>query len=513
MVATFKAQTASSGDYFVGGTSSDYYVSGGDPAGQWFGLGASELDLSGDIAAKEFNRIWQGKHPRRDKSLVNPHGTRKAKPKESKPAKEKWWQPGPDGKPGRKPRAERVAAYDIPLQLDKQSSSLWALLPHLARSQMDAGLDTSAKSVMTWLENNVRLTRRGKGGCQKEFAKLIGGMFDHATNRELEPHRHRHCVIMNTSLREDGSGGSVNSGELRKWVRTLGPLFRSHFAAEMRERLGIEFEFAADTPGKRSLIAVPKGIPKKLADRWSSRKGQIEQYISGQGIDLGNSSAQARQIANLKTRKNKGEVPPRAELFEQWEQEAAALGFTKADVGRLLHQVQPVDRDLAFETAWKLALFKITTSEAHFTYREVLQHVAEEMQVVGMKVEELTKRVKDRLEHSPEIVPLAQRQGEMRYTTQEMWQVEERLIGTIRKMRAQSGAVVPKRIVERILAAIPEDRQQQREAIKHALTQDSALRVITGVAGSGKSYAVDAIRQGLEMAGYNVIGTALAGGR
>jgi ATP-dependent exoDNAse (exonuclease V) alpha subunit len=51
----------------------------------------------------------------------------------------------------------------------------------------------------------------------------------------------------------------------------------------------------------------------------------------------------------------------------------------------------------------------------------------------------------------------------------------------------------------------------QREAAEGLLTSGVGLDVVVGVAGSGKTTALAAVRAGFESGGYEVIGTATSG--
>lgn len=518
MVATYKAMGASfDGSYFTAHASASYYTEGGDAPGQWFGDGIRSLDLGGHVKAQDFRRVLAGLHPRKPRQIVRPckHDHEEAEGEELKRATKslpKRLKPKPEQEKESE-RAARCPAYDVTFSLPKSLSILWAIGDEHIRRQIDESLDTAVKKSLNWLERNVTLGRTGRAGKRKVQARLIVAMFDHFVNRSRtwEPHRHRHCVIANTAQLPDGSFGAVNSYELRKWIRMLGPMMGVHFAHEFNSRLGVLLERSKDERGRDASWFDVAGVPPALTKFWSSRNAEIHNLLAGMTIRMDHSTAQARDLAFKLSRQQKERTPAIQKLLMQWESEADRFGFNRRAAKQLLGRSRPTDFETAYRQAWIAATDRLTRSEAYFTFREFLQVICEEIQHLGVDGDKLARRVTQDLEKSQEIVHLSKLGGEMRFTTKTMWQIEESLLRNVDRLQSRSGPLVSDRIIRLVIKKRPQLDEEQRNAIRHILTQKSGLRLLTGFAGTGKSVVLDVVREALVRSGFRVIGGAISG--
>lgn len=115
----------------------------------------------------------------------------------------------------------------------------------------------------------------------RERLKWIVAMFDHVTSRNGDPLLHRHCVINNVCQRHDGTWGTIDSRTLHNWARTLGPLFRSTLAVELR-KLGLELTEAKTAEGQSRGYFEVAGVPESLVKTWSSRREEMLEHLEGE---------------------------------------------------------------------------------------------------------------------------------------------------------------------------------------------------------------------------------------
>jgi conjugative relaxase-like TrwC/TraI family protein len=478
---TCSIKVVQSADYYLRNVCANYYSEGGDAPGRWFGGGAIALKLGSTVDRESFERLLAGLHPRLDKSLV---------------------QTGPVAhRPG----------FDVTFNVSKTVSAAWALADPLAQLKYEAAADRASRTVMGWLEDNVALTRRGKGGRIREKAKLVLASFDHVQNRNGDPQLHRHFIVANVCQREDGTWGTVDSKTLYSWVRTLGPMFRACLAQELKNSLGLELVDGTKDNGDRAGWFEIAGVPETLADKWSSRRNEMLKALEGEGQSLGGNSAKARANATLSTRKAKEENLPRPELFARWKQEAAEYGFTPEHAAALLGRAQPTVEPDAFPKAWQDALEKITLGQAHFTERLLIQEVCEQLQTGQFNGIEIANRVQEQLANSPEIIRLKDAGADRQFTTKAMWNLEEKLLMTVEAMKSRPGAQLLEEQVGKTLLANKHLDPEQRKAVQELLTSKSAIRTMQGVAGAGKSTTLKAVKEGFEAAGYTVVGATLSG--
>ncbi|MCY2990842.1 MAG: relaxase domain-containing protein, partial [Planctomycetota bacterium] len=501
------ASVSAIAEYFTALAGGDYYTGSGEPPGLWFGEGANVLGLQGIVGYEALVAVLSGekpvgggrlvRKPRRSKrSATAPVNDEKARQENAKSRRRREWVPG----------------FDLTLSVPKSVSGLWAVANPNSRSEIDQAIDQAARQTLAWLEQSVRLTRRGVGGFSEERARLVVAMFHHTVPRNFpEPQRHVHCLIANACCRADGSWATINSRAILNWTRTVGPVFRANLAAELKRRLGLELIRPLDAKQKPATWFEVKGVPATLLSQWSSRSGQIDELLEGIGEKTGNNTPAARQRANLLTRKPKTAMPRREDLFRQWQQEAAKHGFGEEQAQRLVDRSRPADFEKAYRHAWQQGLRELTREQSHFAARQVIQHVCEALQDQGVSGTMVAERVCTDLERSKQVIALDTYRGEMRFTTQQIWRREEKLLADVQALSKHRGAAISAQSAKQIIEANPSLSDEQAVAANLLLTADSAIRVLTGVAGAGKSRTLGAVREGFEQAGYRVIGGAVAG--
>lgn len=479
------------GGYFLSLANPDYYTTGGEPPGRWCGLGAEALDLSGLVEGDAFKNVLAGLRPNGQRLL----GHRQTK------------------------ATERVPGYDLCFSAPKSVSTLWAAAPPEIQRQIEIAFDTAVRSTLQWLEQNVPLIRRGRGGCYRQLAELVIAMFDHGTSRVakgggFEPQLHRHCVVGNIARGPDGRWSGVDSRALHAWTRSLGPMFRATLAAELVTRLAVPLIRPKDAQKRAASWFEIGSVPAELCRHWSSRREEIDRLLEGTRRGLASvARAQAREEANLASRAAKKRIPPRGELFAAWQAEARQYGFvpTRGVAPQAARPQATVDKEAIFQQAWQTAVADIEKSQSSFTFREAVQRVCEAAQTNGVAGAWLADRLAQHLNTSPELRPLGEISGEARYTTQSMWRLEQSLLKEFTKLLGAPGATVPAKVIDKALAGRPELLPEQREAARQLLTAHGSIRALAGKAGTGKSFTLDVVRDAFERAGYRVVGGALAG--
>jgi conjugative relaxase-like TrwC/TraI family protein len=490
MVASITTLTSPlAGDYFTSLAKPDYYLAGGEPPGRWRGEGAIALGLEDLVDQESFKNILAG---------LSAEG-RELDRRLRAGANEK-----------------RVPGYDLTFSAPKSVSALWATAPPEIQRQIEIAFDVAVNSTLTWLEKNVPLARRGKGGYRREFAELVIAQFAHGTSRVakgkgFEPQLHCHNVIANV-CGQDGRWSGVNSRVLHEWTRSLGPMFRATLAGELQQRLGVGVIRPLDSRGQEASWFEVAGVPAELCRQWSSRRDEIERLLEGStGLGAAWSRAQARETANLASRTTKTDIPPRQKLFSLWREAARRLGFSPETVLGINGSRSEIDPETFFAAAWRMTTDELDQSQSTFTYREAVQRVCEAAQTSGLAGTWLADRVAQQLRQSEEIRLIGEVNGDIRYATQATWREEEAFIAEVDRLRSATGACVSPKDIAKAIASHPTLLPEQRAAAEHLLQLPGAIRALTGVAGAGKSFTLDVVREALERGGYKVIGAALAG--
>ncbi|MCY2966466.1 MAG: relaxase domain-containing protein [Planctomycetota bacterium] len=516
MVATIQALGGSSGgvaataDYFTRDVEVEYYTKGGERPGYWFGDGAKALGLSGNIDRTHFERLLAGQSPDGSRLLTQ--------------SQAKWRRFQPTAATNDRPPLDPTAqadnlhkrrlhnpGYDLTFSVPKSVSVWWALADSETQKKIDRIIDQAARETLKYIEDRLWLGRRGLGGREEERAGLVVGMFPHSINRNGDPQRHIHCIVINACQRGDSTWSSLCGPKLRNWTRTLGPMFRCQLGAQLREVFGVDLECRMIGPENRGTWFSVKGVPQPLVEHWSSRRRDIVDELKARGHDLGGSSAAARNRANLASRQSKSKLPPRDQLHQQWRRAAERLGFLGLDISTSAKQL-PVKigpkefRRLVLDSAESLHV-----QESAFTYRQLLQALCERCEARGIRGTDIAGRLNRELEVSPHIRCLGATDRGPFYCTQKMWEQEERLLKTVQEMSGRDGLRVPASILTSVISKHPDLSTEQAEAVRILTQGQGALRALSGVAGAGKTRSLDVVREAFENSGYRVIGGALSG--
>jgi hypothetical protein len=262
------------------------------------------------------------------------------------------------------------------------------------------------------------------------------------------------------------------------------------------------------------------GVPDEVMGVHSKRAAEIQAEVDRRGSD----SYRARNVAARTTRDPKRHTPV-DELLPRWVAEIGALGWS---VERLAAEVDRAARvrrvpgpaltafELRAVAEAALAPDGPLATRKVFTKRDVIVAVAPEL--YGRKLSELSRAV-NRTLADPEAVPLLAVAGahQRAYATATTIAREQAIARSVESQaRRRDGAAVSwgqaEAAVARAEASLgrPLTAGQQR-AVEDILTSGRGVELVVGVAGSGKTTALAAVRDGFEAAGYEVVGTSTSG--
>jgi conjugative relaxase-like TrwC/TraI family protein len=216
--------------YFV----KNYYHQG---KSLWSGQGALKLGLLGAINDEEaFKNVISGRSPDGREQL----NARVLKPD------------------------ERRAALDCTFSAPK-SVSLMALVGGDTRL-IDAH-HQALKETLELIEQRYAYTRvtSDNGRHRIKTGNLVVAQFDHIESRDLDPHLHTHCLLMNMTQTPDGRWLSLGNNEIFANKKFLGMAYQSYLAREV-QKLGYEIE-----PLKHGQFDI-KGFKSEDLETFSARE-------------------------------------------------------------------------------------------------------------------------------------------------------------------------------------------------------------------------------------------------
>ena len=267
-------------------TAIEYFKQGYYQKGKWLGIGAAALGLSGEIKeVLAYENIIKGLSPDGNQKLF-----------------------------GRSVDTEkRKAALDCTFAAPK-SVSLCALVggdERLIKAHQDA-----VEKVLHLMEQEYAQTRMMLDGKTQEVVKtgnLVIAKYDHIETRELDPHLHSHCLVMNMTQLSNGEWYSHLNDAIFRNQKLLGMTYQHYLALEV-QKLGYEIERR-----DHGQFDIKGYTPEQLQD-FSKRRQQILKSVGADASWL------EREKAWKKTKKNKEHVTPE-ELKARWLEQAQALGI------------------------------------------------------------------------------------------------------------------------------------------------------------------------------------------
>ena len=152
-----------------------------------------------------------------------------------------------------------------------------------------------------------------------------------------------------------------------------------------------------------------------------------------------------------------------------------------------------------------IALNHLTYHHATFTEKEALKYINSHSYDADQ-----FSRCRQAIFSHPEIVKVGKDdRGELRFTTRAMERQEAKMISAAKALEKRKTFHIRKEYIDQAIANRAMTREQ-RAAFTH-MAAGNNIAVITGRAGSGKSYTLGAVREAFESQGYRVEGAALAG--
>ena len=453
----------------------DYYTEKQRVVGQWFGRGAGELGLSGEVATDDFRAVLRGLQPASGKMLVH-----KAN--------------GYD---------DRRAGWDATFNAPK-SVSIQGLVGDDHRL-----IEAHRKAVSRALGEleYYALSRRRGGSEWVATGNIVAARFDHIAARPAsgvqdgygpDPHLHTHVVIANMTRRPDRQWRGLDPVEIYRAQSFSTAVYRSELAREVQQ-LGYEIRIAG-RDGRWEF----DGYSREQVMAFSRRRQDIEQTLVREGL----AGAEAAQNIAHRTRLSKDHRDEES-LKTEWRSRALQYGI---EVERHLLRsrervpIQFRHPEKAGE-AIRQSIDENSEREAVIDRRaleaKALQHAMGSVELDQIRTES------ERFQQIGRLIVAGDSAKSPRgaYTTPEMIAPER---GNIELMRAGQGRA----------AAISSSNEIRRWASQRYLLPDQTavaeltlastdwITSIEGRAGAAKTTTVGAIREFAEEHGYAVYGFA-----
>ncbi|WP_328532343.1 relaxase domain-containing protein [Nocardioides sp. NBC_00368] len=457
-------------------------------------------------------------------------------------------------------RTKAVAGFDLTFTPVKSVSTLWALANRDVARQIEAAHHAAVKTTLTWLENNVLFTRRGRGGVQQVKTRgMIAALFTHRDSRSSDPHLHTHVALSNKVQDPTGRWLAVDGRVLHKANVTLSETYNTLLEGELIARLGVRFEpREGPTANKeKGVVREIVGVDPRLAVAWSSRNRHIEarrreltaefQDTHGRPPTAGEAVGLTRQ-AWADTRRAKHAPRSEAEQRETWRSEAARILGSDAAVIQVVTAAlgrgdgfQRVSSKWIRETA-AAVVAKVQDKRATWQVWHLRAEAQRQVRTAGVRLVDVATAV-DRVveraieEHSiafvepdplidPERakrlgvdVPVALTRsdgesvysvhGAQRFTSKAVLEAEQRILVAAEQTggRRISDVRVGIAIAETAANGVTLN-SAQAAMVRELATSGQRVQLALAPAGTGKTTAMEVLARAWRDAGGNVIGLA-----
>jgi conjugative relaxase-like TrwC/TraI family protein len=497
----------------------EYYRVGDETisSSRWFGRGAEALGLKTgtDVEEKIMDALARGYAPDGTTPLCrNPGEQPTFQARFNKDGTPKL---DAKGKPrGRWEGGHRVG-FDLTFSADGTFSLLFAGASDEERVRLLKAHTQAVDTALGYLQDQVE-TRRGAAGKDViPVGGLVISQHLHTSNRNSESCIHTHALAYGVALGADGQWGTYDAIQLYENKMAAGAIYRSELGAGLRDLgYGVTQRRDVDADGKENgkIYVGVTGITKEQVETCLTRRAEVVAYQAKHGTSM--------QVAALRSRKEKDD-PPYDELMEIWKGSLDELRQKDPTMFRSHKQLH------GKETVTRVAnddeiLERLHANRAIFSRAELLERIA--LEHAGARLPEIEKHAADFLERAgivriePEQIHIADKGRTLstkhtddRYASPVIVATEKRICELAEQGKDDRNLMVAPEIVDAAVKRYEKERgkalKPEQRAVVDWVAQTGSLCVITGRAGTGKTFVAGAWTLCLKNAGFEVRGCSL----
>lgn len=471
----------------------NYYLD--ETAGaKWQGNGARILGIEGDrVERKDFIDALDGK-------LLNP-------------------ETGEIQNLASRGNEDRRGGFDMSTAPPK-SVSIMALVA--GDDRLIKAHESANAKAMAWLEEHgamIRVKDDQGQNVKEQTGNLLWATIRHETNRNNEPQLHNHNVLMAVTYDLDRkTWRSLTNDEVLNLRNGADDIYKAALLQDVK-RAGYEVEFSQN--GRDFEI---KGLTQSHIAEFSGRSQQIHDAIKERGYEPEEASWAMRQTAALDTRSKKKELPSGV-LQEIWTQQSEAQGMNLgALVTESIERAANANPAAVREEEKRLSTLAVSEAIEHLSEREqsftVAQVEREAVRLGKVPIEDVKVAIGEHLDNHVLLERGGMPSGATWYTTQKALDAEKQMALTISEGKGQGLQVVStEKDFSQLLEAFEARKtkeigkafklsDEQVNAAKNLLMHRDKFQAIQGDAGTGKTAALEFVREAAEQKGWGIQGVA-----
>jgi conjugative relaxase-like TrwC/TraI family protein len=430
----------------------DYYTEGQEIRGEWQGIGAEKLALSGAVDQAAFDALCENRKPGTDERLTQRN------------------------------KGNRIVGYDFNFHCPKSVSVVYEFTRD---ERIVNAFKLSVNQTMREIESEAKTRVRQKGANEnRATGNMVWAEFVHFTARPVkgipDPHLHAHCYAFNTTW--DDVEKKWKAGQFRD-LKADAPYFEAAFHARFARQL-TEVGYRIERTAKGWELA---GVPQRVLDEFSRRTEQVEEKAK----ELGITSARGKDGLAALTRERKQKQLSKAELREIWDKRISA--DERIAVENTIHAPVADMRRISEMKAMDFAIQHCYERASIVTDKQLLRQALR--YGVGDVSVEQTKRQLLRDEFITETA-----NDQQWFTTNQVLAEEKSLIDFVESGRGKfkpfrSGAY---QLQNQMLS------DEQRNAVLHVIRSTDRVTAIRGGAGTGKTTMMKEAVAAIESGGQKV---------
>ncbi len=437
-----------------------YYAENQHVACEWFGLGAERLGLQGKVGEAQFLRLCEGLHPETGERLTQRMNTNRQ---------------NADGETV----ANRRVFYDFTISPPKSVS----VVAFLADDRILKIHDQAVKVAMAELEKfaETRLRKSGERG-ERVTRNIVAAAFRHDTSRELDPHLHTHCVVLNATF--DGHENRWKALEVQGMFRAqkFAENLYYHELSKGLCALGYQIE------NNRRDFEI-KNVPDSVIARFSKRHQQIDEEAQKRIEREGGDANTIRRHVPRDARKRKIKDSTAENLRPSWVKQ---LSEAENNALATLRPASPATADVADVKA------AVSWADEHLFERRSVVHDFELWSAAlarGRGEDFDLAAVRAAVEHRGYI----RKDGTRKLTSREVLRCELDVVLAAKDGRWQHAPLNPGYVPAETLSP------EQKTAVGKILKSRDFIALFRGGAGTGKSFTLKEVERGLTAAGRPVV--------
>jgi len=414
----------------------------------------------------------------------------------------------PNGKTDlcKNPGEKHRGGWDLVFSPDKSVSVLWSSVDEDLRDKIEKAHKKAVLASLDYIDKNVLFTRLGEGGVYLEKARMVAGIFQHSSNRELEPQLHTHATVFNVAKTIiDGQWRAVESRGFYKNQLVAGNIYKVSLASQMQE-LGFAVEKTKDSFRLT-------GVPKDVCDKQSERTKKIEELAKELGLDRETATAQVMEVLARNTRKAKKGL---ARDFERWQKENEKYGFGQKQLNELLENTKDQRKGISKSKQFEIvreALIKVTMNVSTFTQIDLYKKIAEDsIGIQDMNGLYNTFKMAFSSSECKCLNPDAEDHVK-RYTTKSIQKMEKKTVEMMRSRQYENNHKVRDLYVKQAINKRSKTKDkilsEQIGVLRHITQGKDGICFVEGDAGTGKTYTLGAVKEVYEKSGYNLRGISI----